>query len=165
YLVPQDWIRQIKLWGSYSRLFKADEDVLDVDGAKIGTMDIGDLAKDKVLFGATFLFNDRINATLLGRWIGSRETVTTNPIRSVDSYLVADLSFNAAYKGVTFLLKVNNLTDKHYFHPGVRGAQSGDTPGAFSGTGGTWVGSGFSYYNSLHAQPGRYITLGMKMDF
>lgn len=165
YLVPQDWIRQIKLWGSYSRLFKADEDVLDGDGAKVGTMDIGDLAKDKVLFGATFLFNDRVNATLLGRWIGSRETVVTNPIRSVDSFLVADLSFNAAYKGITFLLKVNNLTDKQYFHPGVRGAQSGDTPGAFSGPGGTWVGSGFSYYNSLHAQPGRYITLGMKMDF
>lgn len=165
YLVPQDRIRQVKFWGSYSRIFKADEDVLDGAGAKVGTLFIGDLAKDKVLFGATFLFSERVNATLLGRWIGRRDTVITNPIRSVGSYLVADLSLNAAYKGVTFLLKINNLTDRQYFHPGVRGAQSGDTPGAFSGPGGTWVGSGFSYYNSLHAQPGRYITLGMKMDF
>lgn len=78
---------------------------------------------------------------------------------------MADLAVNARYKGLTFHLKVNNLTDEAYFHPGVRGAQSGDTPGSFRGPGGTWVGSGFSYYNSLHAQPGRYVSLGLRIDF
>jgi len=165
YLVPQSWIAQVKVWGSYSRLFATDEDVLNASGAKVGTMEIGDLAMDKLLLGSTWVFSDRVNATLLARYIGTRETVATNPIREVDGFLVADLSLNATYRGLTFHLKVNNLTDKQYFHPGVRGAQSGQTPGSFRGPGGTWVGSGFSYYNSLHAQPGRYITAGFKMEF
>lgn len=165
YLVPQNLLKQLKLWAFYSHLFKTDEDILNASLTKVGTMEIGDLAKNKVMFGATGILNGTFNATLLGRWVSSRETVASNPIRNVDGYLTLDLTVNAVYRGMTFFLKGNNLTDKQYFHPGVRGAQSGDTPGAFRGTGGTWVGSGFSYYNSLHAQPGRYVTLGIKMDF
>lgn len=165
YLAPVRSMKQLKLWAYFSHLFKTDEDILNTSKVKVGTMEIGDLAKNKFLFGATAIFNDHFNATLLSRWIANRETVVTNPVRNVAGYATFDLNINAIYKGLTFFLKANNLTDKQYFHPGVRGANSGETPGSFRGTGGTWVGSGFSYYNSLHAQPGRYFTLGMKTNF
>jgi hypothetical protein len=47
----------------------------------------------------------------------------------------------------------SNLFDEEYYHPGVRGANSGTTPGFFDETG-RWRGS-VGFYNSLLPQSGR----------
>lgn len=165
YQLPQEALRQVKLWGYYSHLLRMKEDVVDAGGVENGDRLIGDLAPRKLMFGATMIVNDAFNTTLTGRYISRRETVPTNPVRSVPGFATLDWNANLLYRGLTFFVRANNLLDKHYFHPGIRGANSGDTPGSFRGPGGTWVGSGFSYYNSLHAQPGRHFTVGMRMDF
>lgn len=60
-------------------------------------------------------------------------------------------------------LKVSNLTNRTYFHPGFAEGNAGDRPGGFDANG-DWQGSG-GYYNSLLAQPGRTLLFTLRVDF
>ncbi|MCP4150952.1 MAG: TonB-dependent receptor, partial [bacterium] len=103
-------------------------------------------------------------ATLRARYIHTRETVQTNPIREVDSYFTADFFLKYRLtKKMSIALKVSNIFDTTYFHPGIRSANAGDEPGYFD-TGGVWQGSN-GWYNSLLPQPGRTIYLSMQLKY
>ena len=127
---------------------------------------IGDIADHKVYFGVTGMLRDDLSATLRGRYIGARTTVETNPVRKVDSYFTADLNIvhpNLFARGVGLNLKLSNLFDAEYFHPGIRDASTGDSPG-FWDEDGIWRGSA-GWSNSLLPQPGRQAVLALTVSY
>jgi outer membrane receptor for ferrienterochelin and colicins len=157
-------LKQLKLWSYYSVILKQEEHKFDPNGNRIKSGIIGDLATHKIYFGTTGVFSDKLDATLSGRLIGKKETVSTNPIRSIDSYLTVDLNVNYRdffVKGLGASIRVTNLFDKKYFNTGIREANSGETQGSWSGR--TWTGSQ-GYYNSKLPQPGRFILLSITFD-
>lgn len=161
-ILPVRAVQQWKLWATYSRYFHAEDTLVYPAPAKVPS---GDLAKDKVLFGTTVAFNARFDATLLGRYIGRRVTVPTNPVGAVGGYATFDLNLNArdlGVKGLGAALRIANLTNRAYDQPGLRDAGAGLAPGGF--VGGAWVGSK-SYYNSLLPQPGRAVQVSLFFEF
>lgn len=155
----------LDFWAYYSRIFRAREDSFDPAGAVLGRSDIGDLATDKLWLGTTARLGAKASFTLLGRWVGDRDTVSTNPVGTVDSFATLDLAltlrrlFDTPF-GVT--VRVTNLTDTDYAHPGVRDASAGTTPGFFD-IEGNWHGSE-GFFNSLHPQPGRSLAVVMRWE-
>ncbi len=70
------------------------------------------------------------------------------------------LDFNLLYKvqeKLSFSLRVDNIFDKEYEHPGIRNANSGADPGYWD-AGGAWQGSQ-GWFNSVVPQPGRTVWL------
>ncbi|MCP4219423.1 MAG: TonB-dependent receptor, partial [bacterium] len=60
-------------------------------------------------------------------------------------------------------LKVDNIFDSEYYHPGIRSANAGDEPG-YIDAGGVWQGSN-GWYNSLLPQPGRTMYLSLRLKY
>ncbi|HET6330897.1 MAG TPA: TonB-dependent receptor [Holophagaceae bacterium] len=161
-ILPFAAVQEWKLWGYYSRTFHAVDRLAYPSPMEVPS---GDMARDKVLVGTTVVFNSRFDTTLLARYIGRRATVPTNPVGEVGSYATLDLNVDVrdiGWKGLNAALRVANLTNRAYAHPGLRDAGAGTTPGAFNGA--TWAGSQ-SYYNSLLPQPGRSIQVSLFFDF
>lgn len=153
--------RSLKVWGYYSHIFSARESTVSDSGD--GSQNIGDLAQNKLLAGAT-VRAARATATLRGRWIDHRPTVASNPVRDVPSYVTLDANFrwdDIFAKGIGLSLSVENLTNEKYAQPGVRDASAGTTPGGFDANG-AWVGSA-GFYNSLLPQPGRSAVLSVHL--
>ncbi len=148
------------LWAYYSRYLVAKESRIDDADLK----PIGDLAYNKVWAGVTF---DRSPAvvTVLGRWIGGRDTVATNPVDHVDSYFTLDANITISrvvFDGLWVAMRGSNLLNTTYFQPGTGPANSGITPGTFSETG-AYKGSAGAF-NSLHPQPGRSLLWTIGLD-
>jgi len=89
----------------------------------------------------------------------------------VDAYLTLDFSlvwrdvfssYTRDFEGVSLGLHVKNILDSQYFHPGIRAANSGVTPGVRAEDG-SWQGSrGWS--NSLLPQPGRQVLMTLEVS-
>ena len=132
---------------------------------------VGDVSRLKLWAGAELGVNEDVSLTLLGRYYSARPTVASNPIEEIDAYATMDLSLSYRdlwVDGLHLGFRVSNLLDSVYFHPGVNGANAGDTPGEFvTDVDGnqTWQGSAGSY-NSLIPQPSRtfQLTLGTEFD-
>jgi len=149
--------KKTEIWGFYSAILNQQENKFNAQKEVVGKGIIGDLATHKIYFGINSLITDKFNVNLKGRYIGSRETVQTNPIRQVNSYLVADLTLtyqNPLIKGLGLSIGCTNLFNTQYYHAGLRSADSGQEAGSWSGT--TWNGSK-GWYNSLLPQPRRVI--------
>ena len=133
-------------------------------GLKTGTGEIGDLAHLKWYVGGTAIVNKYLPVTLRGRYIGARNTVIYNPVGEVDGYFTMDANLmvnNILHPGISLALKVTNLTDTEYFHPGIQDGNAGTTEGVWSGL--AFVGSqGWS--NSLLPQPGRIVSISLLLD-
>jgi outer membrane receptor protein involved in Fe transport len=149
----------VKLWGYYSYLWTEE---LKADGS-YGR--IGDLSDHKLWFGATARYRQRFTATLRGRAMGARIPVDTNPLGQIGGYLVGDAAAtaeNLGAQGVSLTLRIDNLFDTHYSHPGIRTADSGEIPGHWEGD--DWIGSA-GYYNSKLPQPGRRVMLTLGLAY
>ncbi len=124
---------------------------------------IGDLAPHKFHGGLEI---SPVKSLLLNysfRWISERETWYSNPIPTVKAFLVNDLSIvyrPSFVDNTTVHLRVKNLFNAHYFHPGIRRADGGDKPGYFD-VDGRWRGSS-GWYNSLLPQSGREIYISLR---
>ncbi|MCU0426238.1 MAG: TonB-dependent receptor [Candidatus Kapabacteria bacterium] len=159
--IPVNVLKQLSVWGYYSYLSSQERQIHN------GTLTdsvarIGDLADHKVYLGVSADINADVNITLRGRFIGQRQTIASNPIRVIDAYTTVDATFtyeNLFAKGIGISLRVFNIFNAQYFHPGLRDAAAGTTPGVFDGRG-IWRGSA-SFYNSLLPQPGRTIQLAL----
>lgn len=166
YLIDAGGGDTYKLWAFYSYL-DTDEEKYDSNGVLTGNGPVGDLADHKLHFGVTGeLMQNKLNFTVRGRYIAHKDTVETNPVRKVDSFFTLDAS--VVYKGfgvdgLSVSLKVNNVFDEDYFHPGIRDASSGNTPGFFDDNG-VWQGSS-GWSNSLLPQPGRSFTLALHLNY
>lgn len=160
---PVPGLRQWKVWGWYSRLLEA-KDRLPAPGGTL-TVRSGDLADHKVYLGTTVAWNERVSGSLLARYEGRRPTVASNPVREVPAYATVDLALQVRdlpWRGVGLALRVANLLDRAYDHPGQRDAAAGLGPATWDGS--LYTGSR-SYYSSLLPQPGRSLQLSLTVAF
>ncbi|WP_168171502.1 TonB-dependent receptor [Lacimicrobium sp. SS2-24] len=176
-LVDVSWAQQLKVWGYASFILTQEEEKYDTEtGDYLGAGIIGDLARQKYYLGLTAEFSNDVDFTVRSRYISDKETVDTNPVRHVPGYFVLDanVNFNNIWtEGLSLSLRLNNLFDKNYYHPGVREANSGD-PGqdpslldtiGFSGINNrAWSGSS-GWYNSLLPQPERRLQLTLSYQY
>lgn len=121
---------------------------------------VGDTARNKLKYGFTAV-GPWLTGTLRGRYIGTRDTVPTNPAGKVDDYWLWDANLLLPVRGTGLQLELTvlNLTDRRYFHPGLREGNAGFAPGSFDAQG-QWQGSA-GYYNSLLPQDGRGVFVGL----
>jgi outer membrane cobalamin receptor len=154
----------LRLWAYWSRILEAEQSPIDpASGTAEGR--IGDLAPNKIIAGATARLGRHLTATLRGRWIDERRTVATNPVGRVPSYATIDATLvwrDLFAEGLSLVLSAENLLDEEYFHPGIREASAGVEPGTFDSTG-AWQGSR-GYYSSLLPQPGRTVSLRLRIE-
>jgi outer membrane cobalamin receptor len=119
-------LKPVQVWLYYSRYFENEMRALPSDEGR----DIGDLARDKLWAGVTY-DQSRFSATLLGRFVGNRDTVPTNPVGHVPWYVSLDASFlfkDVLFEGASVSLRCTNLLDARYNHPGIGAADSGIDP-------------------------------------
>ncbi len=160
-LVRPPHLDTLSLWAYYSFLWSEE---LSFDSAdREVRAPIGDLASHQVWLGGTAT-RGRVTATVRGRGMADRATVASNPVRTIEGAFLVDASVRVDRLGARALslaLDVKNLIGTPYSHPGIRTADSGETPGAWQGA--RWVGSA-GYYNSRLPQPGRLILLTLGLD-
>ncbi len=166
-----DWsMGKTTVWFNYSHLFN----VYPVRRAATLTQSLeqnrstgpsGDVAQDKLMLGVELAFSNAFSTTLANRYISSRHTSALNPIARIPGYFVSDihLRWPKWFKQVDLSVKITNLFDKRYFHPGVNNGDSGDQPGFFNADD-VWIGSS-GFFNSLLPQPGREIFVGIEVRF
>ena len=157
-------LRQLKVWAYYSAYLLAQEEVIAVDGSS-AMAQVGDLAQHKFFVGLTADVHRIFTATVLSRCLTSRKTVRTNPIKSVAGYCSVDANLRLrdfAVDGMWVSLRVTNLLDTEYAHPGIGSADSGTTPGRWVGE--RWEGSA-GYFNSVLPQPGRAVGFHLGIDY
>ncbi|XXF80706.1 TonB-dependent receptor [Myxococcaceae bacterium GXIMD 01537] len=155
-------VRQLRVWGYYSPYFQVKQTTLTDEGVSL--VDTGDLARHKLLLGATLDVNRSLGVTALGRCVSERVPVSTNPLGPVPGYctLDANLSVRDAFaEGLSLGVRVTNLLDTQFSHPGLYDADSGNTPGRWEGS--EWIGSS-GYSNSQMPQPGRAFTVHLGLD-
>lgn len=143
----------LNVWAYYSLLALAKQ--TDVDSADKALAPIGDLSTHKILGGLTFRVSESLALTLLGRFIGKRDTVQTNPLE-VNAYFTLDANIvvdNLFVRGLSLSIRATNLLNATYYHPGLLDASSGQDPATFTSDH-RWLAGP---HNSLLPQPGREL--------
>ena len=159
--IKPSFMKEIQTWAYFSLILNEEEKKFDENDNDIGTGIIGDLSYNNAYFGLTGIFNEHLSLNLIGRYVGERITVETNPIDKIDSYFTMNPSIvykELFVKGLSLRFKVNNIFDAQYFHPGIKNADAGETPGQWVGD--AWQGS-TGWYNSKLPQAHRYYMISL----
>jgi outer membrane cobalamin receptor len=149
-------LRPFQVWAYYSRVFLAEDTEPQAPPGAPQKRPIGDLARDKVWLGATFE-KGPFTATVLGRIVGNRSTVSTNPLGSVNGYASFDANVTVTdifTNGLSLGLRCTNIIGTRYSHPGIWMADAGT------------VEDPHKAFSSRLPQPGRsfYLTVGLDID-
>lgn len=124
--------------------------------------DVGDIAPHKIGTALNLPISGRVNLNLRANYVASRELYTRNPLRAegfeIDSYVTFDVSVGYDFGSGDLMLKVKNLFDEDYYHPGVEGASAGRDDGTFSRR-------SRGFQNSLLPQEGRNLLLSLNWQF
>lgn len=160
-----------------SHYLKAEEQDFDIDSKEnLGYIDIGDLAHSKLWVITNWKPEESWNVNLKARFNSSRDTVATNPIKQLGGYAVWDLVVTKnswMLPNANISLRVTNLFNKQYFHPGTRDADAGDplldtglqdSIGFSQDNPKAWYGS-LGWYNSRLPQPERRFVLSLQIVF
>ena len=153
-------------WFYYSYIHPEGDEVYDSQTDTYETGRIGDIATHKLYLGLSAYFFKNTVGTLKARAIGDRKTVSTNPLEKVEGFVVVDASITLKdflAEGLSVKFKGTNIFDKTYFHPGLRNADSGNTPGYFDSEG-NWQGSQ-GWYNSLLPQAGASFLVSLQLKY
>ena len=121
----------------------------------------GNMAPIKVKLILTSYIKDQLSVSLQNRYVSEINTVSSNPLGTIDAFFVSDLFINYSnlpIKGLSLGIKVYNLLDSDYFHPGYREADAGE-----SGT--THALLNTSWYNSRLPQPKRTFLFNFRYEF
>lgn len=166
-LLKPEFMKSLKIWSYPSFILSEEEEKFDGFGDKIGEDRIGDLAYTKIYAGLTGEVNDKLTLNLRSRYISERQTISSNPVPTIDGYFVMDMNILLTEfidENISLGVKVTNLFDNQYFHPGLQTADAGVTPGFWDANGLGFTGSA-SWNNSLLAQPGRVASFSLYFDF
>jgi outer membrane receptor for ferrienterochelin and colicins len=145
---------------AYLSLLKAQEAVSDADPF----ITTANVAPFKFHLMGTATFANKFDASIQGRYISNIKTVETNPIKKIDAWMCFDANFMLRafpFKGMTTGLKIYNVLNANYWHPGYRDAKAGET---LYGPDGSYVGSK-GWYSSRLPQPLRTAYLTLRLDF
>jgi outer membrane receptor for ferrienterochelin and colicins len=148
----------------YSLILRDEEIKFDSEGIKVGVGNIGDLSQHKVHFGITSYIRKNLFINFKGQYRGNTKLVSTNPLNKLNDYFVLDGNLtwkDFAFKGIGVSLKVVNIFNTKYYHPGLREANSGNSGGTWDGR--AWNGSG-GWYNSLLPQPRRCVVFSVNFQ-
>lgn len=173
---PGSWGKMTaKAYASY--YFKTDEQTFDLGSQQqAGSEAIGDLATLKLWAMLDWRYRDNRGIYLTARHISSRDTVVSNPVRRIPGYTVFDINshWTGLWQGrLDVSLRVLNVFNKGYFHPGIRDADAGApelTPSLLAGIGFhnddplAWQGSK-GWYNSRLPQPERRVVASLTVHF
>lgn len=134
-----------------------------------GWVNTGNMAPLKVKALITAIINRNLSLSIQNRWIDEIETVASNPIDKIDSHFVSDafITYNNLFtEGLSIGLKVYNILNTNYFHPGYRNATGGENF-VFDANGylDEAVSGSAGWYNSRLPQPERTIMLNVRMTF
>ena len=173
-MIPLGPLRKVKFWtyASYTPwMMKTLEDESDTcaslsrwshftnsyNGIKRRYRDciVGDIAPLKLWAGVTVNPLRGVALNVLGRAASWRVTEASNPVWKLDPYAVFDASLtiqDIAIADLNLPLKVNNILNAHYLHPGYSLAEGGESPGYWDDE--DWNGSN-GYRASTLPQPGR----------
>ncbi len=164
-VIPQSIFKKMQVWAYYSTYLLDEEQKFDEKNGNKTTKDlIGDLAHQKIYFGATTYFTSNLMLNLRGRYISERKTIETNPIDKIPAYFLMDGNLmykNLFVKGFDVGIKVQNIFDKTYFHTGKANADAGETPGTW--VNGVWNGS-LGWDASEVPQPHRFIMFSIMLN-
>lgn len=155
----------LSLWGTFSWL-DSKEQSYDDQGV-LEWSRVGDLADYTFHGGAYITFNQQWQLNIRGRYYDVRQTVQTNELREIGSYVSIDANIiyqPPAIERLKLAIDITNLMDEDYFHPGVRSASASSTAAGGLDENGVWLGSG-SFYNAQIPQPGREIRLTAYWQF
>ena len=121
--------------------------------------DLGDIAPHKVNLGVNIPIQKHWNLNLRGNFVSRRELYSQNPLRAqgktIDPYVVFNGALSFYYRPFTVTLKIVNLFNRSYFHPGVEQADSGDDFSKRS----------LGFRNSLIPQPRRSFVFRFNIDY
>lgn len=109
---------------------------------------IPNIAPHKINTGITYSPLPKLALHLRANYVSKRETVSTNPVKSVDGYTLLHTNIlwdDAFAKGASISLLCRNLLDEKVFDPGIRTAEG-------------------TYYPTKHPIEGRnvWLTLGYR---
>lgn len=95
-----------------------------------GETELGDIAPHKINASMNVPIGSSWNVNLSANMVSDRTLYSRNPLRTNDrkaeSYVTFDMNLRYNYKPFSVALKVKNLFDEAYFHPGAEQADSGD---------------------------------------
>lgn len=95
-----------------------------------GETELGDMAPHKINFGVNIPIKDNLNFNFRSNYVSERLVYSRNPLRinnyKVGAYFVCNLALSYSISPVYLTLKVLNLFDENYYHPGIENADSGD---------------------------------------
>jgi len=124
-----------------------------------GDTELGDIAPHKFNIGLNMPIGKQWNLNVSGNFVGDRKLYTRNPLRgqgeALDSYFTLNGVIGYQYEPFDISLKVLNILDEHYFHPGVEAANSGND----------FTQRSKGYMNSIIPQAGRSFWLNVGISF
>ena len=102
----------------------------DGKGNTVKRLRIGDIADHQINLGVNYRYRKNLNLNLRMNYVSERSTgpgtsVTTNSTPNVfEAYAILNgtVSYHIKNTGIRLYLTVNNILDKEYFSPGLRGA-------------------------------------------
>ncbi len=124
----------------------------------IGDAELGDIAPHKWNIGANIPINSHWNWHLRANYISEREPYLRNALRgnrTIDDYITVNTALTYQYEPFSASLKILNMLDVDYYHPGAEAANSGDDFSQRS----------LGYQNSLIPQVGRSYWLNLNWSF
>lgn len=120
---------------------------------------LGDIAPHKFNIGLNLPLPNEWNFNLRGQFVSARTLYLRNPLRDqgkkINSYFTLNSALTYHYDPFDITLKVKNLLNEEYFHPGVELANSGND----------FTQRAQGYQNSLIPQPGRSWWLNFRWRF
>jgi outer membrane receptor for ferrienterochelin and colicins len=149
----------------YVSYLESEEDLDDGEGWK----PTGNMAPIKVKTVITGYFTKNLSLSLQNRFVDEIETVESNPIDKIDAHFVMDAFVtykNLGFDGLSLGMKVYNVFNTEYFHPGYRDASAGEDF-VFNANGQLDTANSGSqgWYNSRLPQPGTTVMFNLRLTF
>lgn len=161
------WISGTTVLGKYENdFYKAFPNAPALPRSKTYTT-LGDISPHKISAGINLPVKDILNINLRANFVGPRQLYLSNELRNhgepfqrdrgiiLNNYVLLNGSFSFNLKYATLVLKVFNILNHSYTHPGQEQADSGNN----------YYERSHGYRNSLLAQPGRYFLFTLNFNF
>ncbi|HNK93551.1 MAG TPA: TonB-dependent receptor, partial [Leptospiraceae bacterium] len=164
---PVDWISGTTVLGKYENDFYAANPTAPPLPRKKSYHTLGDISPHKISAGINLPIQHILNINLRVNYVGPRQLYLSNELRNkgmpferdkgiiLNNYFLFNAAFSFNLKYTTFVLKVFNLLNHSFLHPGQEAADAGNN----------YYERSNGYRNSILAQPGRYYLFSLNFEF